>query len=94
MYNMHQRNYEKPQWVLMVITFILNFITIVVVASPNAFAEYQEIYNKTHMLQLKSDNRTIKTERITTVGELDAGENKFRFTFYTKDFDKQDWSKK
>ena len=93
MYNMHQRNYEKPQWVLMVITFILNFITIVVVASPNAFAEYQEIYNKTHMLQLKSDNRTIKTERITTVGELDAGENKFRFTFYTKDFDKQDWSK-
>ena len=45
------------------------------------------------MLQLKSDNRTIKTERITTVGELDTGENKFRFTFYTKDFDKQDWSK-
>lgn len=76
----------------MIITFIFNFITIVVVASPNAFAEYQEIYNKTHMLQLKSEDRTIKTERITTVGELDTGENKFRFSFYTKDFDKQDWT--
>ena len=93
MYNIHQKNNKAASRFLMIITFILNFITIVIVASPNAFAEYQEIYNKSHMLQLKSDNRTIKTERITTVGELDTGENKFRFTFYTKDFDKQDWSK-
>ena len=56
-------------------------------------AGYKEIHNKTHIVDFKTEGKLVKTEKIKTIAEIDYKEKKFRFSFFTKDFEKKDWNK-
>jgi len=68
--------------------------TIMVIGPTLVSAQYSAIHNETHNLQLKEDGRLIKVVRITTTAELDRNNKVLRFTFFTDNYDKQDWTRK